>query len=222
MLIDDYVAALHRALAGPSGAKRDLVLEARDSLVDTAEAYEAGGLARPEAERLAVAEFGELREVAPGYQRELTATAGRRLGALLFVSVPLTTLMWSLVWAFFPVHAADWANRPAWFLTVARTLDVFHLATGVLGGLALLALTRGARWVRGPERVTRILALWVWAMLPVTLLLSAALQYGSRGPAGFSAFLPGVILSLTTPVLNGLQLYGAAHCLRLTRRTRPA
>ncbi|MFE3455344.1 permease prefix domain 1-containing protein [Nonomuraea sp. NPDC059194] len=222
MLIDDYVAGLHRALDGPSGAKRDLVVEARDSLADTAEAYEEGGLARAEAERLAVAEFGEVAEIAPGYQRELTATAGRRLAALLFVSVPLTTLLWSLVWAFFPVNAADWAQRPDWFLLVARLLDLFQLATGVLGGLTLLALTWGARWVRRPERLTRVLALWVWAMLPVTLLFSLALQYGSHGPTGFSGYLPGVLLSLTTPLLNGLQLYGAARCLRISRRPLPA
>ncbi|MBE1561085.1 permease prefix domain 1-containing protein [Nonomuraea africana] len=222
MLIDDYVAGLNRALEGPGGPKRDLVVEARDSLVDTAEAYEEAGLGRLEAERLAVEEFGELREIAPGYQRELTATAGRRLAALLFVSVPLTTLLWSLIWAFFPVNADDWANRPEWFLPVARALDLFHLATGVLGGLTLLALTWGARWLRRPERATRLLAVWVWAMLPVTLLFSAALQYGSQGPTGFSGFLPGMLLSLTTPLLNGLQLYCAARCLRLTRRPRPA
>lgn len=222
MLIDDYVSGLHRALDGPAGVKRDLVVEARDSLADTAEAYEADGLARLEAERLAVEEFGELAEIAPGYQRELVATAGRRLSALLFVSVPLTTLMWSLVWAFFPVNAADWAERPGWFLPVARLLDGFHLTTGVLGGLTLLALTWGARRVRRPERLTRLLALWVWAMLPVTLLLSLALQYGSHGPTGFSAFLPGMLLSLTTPLLNGLQLYGAARCLRIIRRLQPA
>ncbi|MEU4701637.1 permease prefix domain 1-containing protein [Nonomuraea dietziae] len=222
MLIDDYVAGLAWALDGPAGPKRDLVVEARDSLVDTAEAYQEEGMARVEAELLAVEEFGELREIAPAYQRELTATAGRRLGALLFVSVPLTTLLWSLIWAFFPVDADAWAHRPDWFLPAARTLDLFHMATGVLGGLTLLVLTWGSRWVRRPERVTRLLAVWVWTMLPVTLLLSAALQYGSQGPAGFSAFLPGMILSLTTPLLNGLQLYAAARCLRLTRRLRAA
>ncbi|WP_246005242.1 hypothetical protein [[Actinomadura] parvosata] len=44
--------------------------------MDTADALEADGLERAEAERLAVAEFGAVHEVAPGYQAELTAVAG--------------------------------------------------------------------------------------------------------------------------------------------------
>src|SRR5688500_19298305 len=98
MLIDDYVAELNRAITGPPGPKRDLVVEARDSLTDTADALEAEGLDRTEAERVAVAEFGPVAEIAPDYQAELTSASGRRLGFLLFVSVPITALMWSVLW----------------------------------------------------------------------------------------------------------------------------
>jgi hypothetical protein len=53
-------------------------MEARDSLVDAAESYEREGLAREGAERRAVAEFGRVREIGPGYQAELDVSQARR------------------------------------------------------------------------------------------------------------------------------------------------
>jgi hypothetical protein len=72
-VIDDYVTALDRTLRGPRRARRDLVTEARDSLTDCAEAYLAEGMDQAGAERMAVADFGTVAEIAPGYQEELTA-----------------------------------------------------------------------------------------------------------------------------------------------------
>src|SRR5690606_27547686 len=114
MLIDDYVSELDRALRGPPGPKRGLGGEARDRLLDTAEALESEGLAREEAERQAVKECGDIAEITPGYQMELTAASGRRLGTLLFVSVPITVAMWSVLWRISPGDAATWASAPAW------------------------------------------------------------------------------------------------------------
>ncbi|MER5320950.1 permease prefix domain 1-containing protein [Streptosporangium roseum] len=74
-VIDDFVDRLCRMLKGPSHAKRDLLAEARDGLVDAAEALERRGFGRVEAERRAVREFGLLGEIAHGYQRELSAQA---------------------------------------------------------------------------------------------------------------------------------------------------
>lgn len=217
MLIDDYVAELGGALAGPAGPKRDLVVEARDSLVDAADALEAGGLDRATAERLAVEEFGEVEAIAPGYQTELTACAGRRLAALLFFSVPLTALSWSVIWHFFPADPAIWANEPAWYAVASKALDIVQLGVGVAGGLALLALGRGARLVRRARVITRSLGGLVLAMLAVTTVLGAALTVGIDGPVGFATYAPGVLVSLTTYALAGVQLYGAVRCLRITR-----
>ncbi|ACZ88008.1 permease prefix domain 1-containing protein [Streptosporangium roseum] len=74
-VIDDYVDRLYRMLKGPSHAKRDLLAEARDGLLDATEALERRGLGRVEAERRAVREFGLLSEIAHGYQRELSVQA---------------------------------------------------------------------------------------------------------------------------------------------------
>ncbi|MEU6999006.1 permease prefix domain 1-containing protein [Nonomuraea sp. NPDC046570] len=213
MLIDDYVADLGDSLRGPRGPKHDLVVEARDSLVDAAESFEAEGLDRAEAERLAVLEFGSVAEIAPAYQEELAAVAGRRLGILLFISVPTTALLWSLIWQVFPVDVNDWAHKPDWFVPAARALDILQFATGVFGAVGLLLLRRR---VRGPRLVTRSLGVLVWASLPLGLGLCLALQFGSRGPAGFDGYPPGVLLSVASLVVWLLQLYCATRCIRVS------
>ncbi|WP_037969778.1 permease prefix domain 1-containing protein [Streptosporangium amethystogenes] len=217
-VIDDYVTGLGHALRGPRGPRLDMITEARDSLLDTAEALEGDGLEREEAERAAVEEFGTIEEIAPGYQEELSIAAGRRLAVVLFLTVPLTTAMWSLIWKVFPAAPMAYETRPDWFVPVARGLDILQMLIGVLGGVALFALGRGLRRIRRPRLVTRFLGLLVWAMLPVMLALSGALMFGSSGPDGFGDYLPGAGVALMSLLFWGLQLYGAFTCLSLTRR----
>ncbi|MEU7888926.1 permease prefix domain 1-containing protein [Microbispora bryophytorum] len=218
--IDEYVASMRHALRGPGGARRDLLTEARDSLLDAAEAYEGEGLPRDEAERLAVADFGTVPEVAPGFQGELTVSQGRRTAALLFLSVPLMAFMWAVIWRIFPEspHVAE--IKPVWFGPLARTVDLLQLGVGVIGGLALLALGRGARLVRRPALVTRGLGLFVWIQTPLIAVMGLTLAAGAQGPVGFSGYLPGVAVSLISYALAGWMLYSAAHCLRCTRAVR--
>ncbi|MBB2915067.1 hypothetical protein FHS43_006387 [Streptosporangium becharense] len=217
-VIDDYVAGLGRALRGPRRLRLDLVAEARDSLLDTAEALEGDGLDRAEAERVAVEEFGPVGVIAPAYQEELSIAAGRRLAAVLFVTVPLTTLMWSVIWRLYPASLTEYGARPDWFLPVARGLDILQLLVGLVGGAALFALGRGLRRIRRPLLVTRRLALLVWLMLPVTLALSVALTTGSRHPVVLGDYPPGVGMSLVSYLFWTVQLYAATRCLSLTRR----
>ncbi|MFB4263926.1 permease prefix domain 1-containing protein [Nonomuraea sp. GTA35] len=216
MLIDDYVAELDGVLSGPNGPKRDLVVEARDSLVDTADALEADGLARAEAERQAVAEFGEIHEVAPGYQAELTAVAGRRLGVLLFISVPITVAMWSALWRIYPAGDDAWLNQPWWYSPASRLLDLIQLGTGLYGGLVLFALSRGARWIRRPRLATRSLGVLVFAALPITGGLGMLMTFGMESPNTLHG-LPAVLANLVTWAMSGLQIYGATRCVRMTR-----
>ncbi|GGS49028.1 hypothetical protein GCM10010156_04610 [Planobispora rosea] len=223
-VIDDYVTGLSRALDGPRGPKRDLVTEARDSLIDAAEALELDGLDRSEAERAAVEEFGTIAEIAPGYQRELSVAAGRRLAALLFLSVPLTAVMWTAIWRVFPVDTISYAAQPGWFVPVARAVDITQLGIGVIGAFALLALGRGRRRIRRPWLVTRALGMFVWAMLPVMLVLCWALMYGSGRSFGFSDYTPGLAASALSYGVWGLQVYCATRCIGVTAsagRIRP-
>ncbi|NUR85147.1 MAG: hypothetical protein HOY71_13770, partial [Nonomuraea sp.] len=158
--------------------------------------------------------------IAPGYQSELTAVAGRRLGMLLFISVPLTALMWSLVWRLHPADPPIWSGRPTWYVLVSRMLDICQLATGLYGGLALLALGRGARWIRRPRLITRSLGIVVWGMLPISGCMSLVLSYSAPGPGSMADFLPAVLANLATAAFWGLQIYGATRCIRVTRATR--
>ncbi|GAA2857275.1 permease prefix domain 1-containing protein [Nonomuraea rubra] len=216
MLIDDYVAELDGVLSGPHGPKRDLVVEARDSLVDTADALEADGLERAEAERQAVAEFGEVHEVAPGYQAELTAVAGRRLGVLLFISVPITVAMWSVLWRIYPAGDDVWLSQPWWYSPASRLLDIIQLGTGLYGGLVLFALSRGARWIRRPRLATRSLGVLVFASLPVTGGLGLLMTFGMESPNTLQG-LPAVLANLVTSAMWGIQIYCATRCVRMTR-----
>ncbi|GII84950.1 hypothetical protein Ssi03_29400 [Sphaerisporangium siamense] len=224
-VIDDYVTELRRTLRGPIRLRRDMVTEARDSLADTADAYHAEGLDRTEAERLAVAEFGPVDEIAPGYQEELAACQGRRTAAVLFIAVPVNTGMWSLIWRIYP--GDEWAPlKPAWFSPLAHFLDVFQFAMGVVGALMLLAFTRGPRRLRRPMTLTRAIGVLLWIQVPAIIGMSAALTYG-RGTVlqDTTFFPPGVAASLFSYAVAGWLLCGATRCLLVTRRApapRPA
>jgi hypothetical protein len=219
--IDDHVAALGHRLRGPRRLKRDLLAEARDSLVDAAEALEAGGLDRDEAERVAVAEFGEVAEIVPGYQAELAACQGRRTAALLFVSVPATTLMWSELWHFYPWSPASLTEAPSWFLPLARLIDWLQILTGIAGALALLALGRFSRRVGDPCRLTRRLGILVLVQIPVIGLATSVLSLAaSPSLATFEDYLPGQVVSLISTLLCVWQLSSALRCLYATSYAR--
>lgn len=217
MLIDDYVAELGRAIVGPAGLKRDMVVEARDGLVDAAEALQAEGVPREEAERLAVAGFGAVEEVAPDYQEELTAAAGRRLGLLLMVVGPLTWLMWWSVWRMFPGDVTAWEQRPEWYGLLSRAVDALQLFTGAVGGAMLLALGRGGWIARKSRLVTRAAAIYVRVLLPLTLLLCLPLMSGAEPMEGQDEYAPWMGAAMASLALMGLQLWHAGRCLRLTR-----
>ncbi|GIH93703.1 permease prefix domain 1-containing protein [Planobispora siamensis] len=221
-VIDDYVTGLSRALRGPRGPKLDLVTEARDSLFDAAEALECDGLDRAEAERVAVREFGTIEEIAPGYQEELSVSAGRRLAILLFVAVPITAIMWNTIWQIFPTNVVSYTAAPHWFIPVARAVDGLQIVIGAIGAMALLALGRGRRRIRRPERVTRALAVFVWAMVPVMFVLCSALMYGSNGPVGFSDYPPGLVATAVSYGLWALKVALATRCIGVTRHRAPA
>ncbi|WP_405150839.1 permease prefix domain 1-containing protein [Sphaerisporangium sp. NBC_01403] len=220
-VIDDYVTTLGRSLRGPRRVRRDLVAEARDGLADTAEAYLAQGMDQDEAERTAVAEFGTVTEVAPGYQEELTAHQGRRTAAVLFITVPLMTLMWSGIWRIFPEDAsAASALKPAWFGPLARFLDLFQFGMGILGGLALVILAGRLRRVRRPDLVTRALGILLWIQVPAIVLISAALTAGGEsGLAGFDDYFPGMVASVISYLIAGWLLCTATRCLIVSRAT---
>ncbi|MFC4530584.1 permease prefix domain 1-containing protein [Sphaerisporangium dianthi] len=223
-VIDDYVTTLDRTLRGPARVRRDLVTEARDSLADATEAHLAEGVGRDEAERMAVAEFGPVGEIAPGYQEELAAQQGRRTAAVLFLTVPLMTLIWSGIWIVYPEPAATLiAGKPAWFTPLARFLDFFQFGMGVLGAFALFAFGRGRGRLKRPGVLTRALGILVWIQVPVVFFIGLALAAGAgRSFSGFTDYTPGTVASVLSYLMCGTLLWSAARCLIASRPTQPA
>ena len=217
--IDDYLTALDRRLRGPGRIKRDLLTEARDGLVDCAEAYQAAGLDRDAAERRAVAEFGPVAEIAAGYQEELAAWTGRRLALLVFATVPVTALLWALTWQVFPEPAGrEWAAAPGWFRTAAHLLDWSQLVLGALGALALAGFGRGARRPTRPRALARVFGAAVLAEVVVVGALAGALMIaGAHTLDEFLAFPPGLAAGLYSAAVTVWQACWAVGCLRVTR-----
>ncbi|MFC6080576.1 permease prefix domain 1-containing protein [Sphaerisporangium aureirubrum] len=218
-VIDDYVTTLARTLRGPGRLRRDMVAEARDGLEDAAAAYRAEGTDPVAAERMAVAEFGPIAEVAPGYQEELAASVGRRTAAMMFLTVPVITVLWTMVWHVYPeLPPPTYEGKPSWFMPLARFLDFVQFAMGLLGAAALLLLSRKWRGVRRPETLTRALGALLWIQAPVIFLMSAALTVGAGSALdGFHRYTPGLVLTIATTLSHVWLLYAATRCLITTR-----
>lgn len=152
--IDDYVAGLDAALHGPNRVREDLVAEARHSLIDAAEAYRRSGLSPAEAAGRAVAEFGEYRQVVPGYQAELAVAQGRRTALLIALALPVLTVLAPLMWWHGP-----WPGTPAspYYLRLAQAFDYLSLGGGVVAALVLVGFGPGSRYIADGVRLTRAL-----------------------------------------------------------------
>ncbi|MDX6280209.1 MAG: hypothetical protein QOH03_1280, partial [Kribbellaceae bacterium] len=141
--VETYLTGLSRALRGPRRRKADLMAEARDSLVDATEAYQAEGLSPVEAAEQAVADFGDLDEVVPGYRSELGIAQGRRTAVLLLLVMMAQPLIWQEgLWS--------WNQHPDSDNPVVFLLNQLVIAVGGLsiagGVLVLLATGIGLRY----------------------------------------------------------------------------
>jgi hypothetical protein len=211
--VDEYVARLGAALPGPRRRKADLVAEARDSLIDASEALKARGYDRGTAERIAVADFGDLDEVVPGYRTELGFVQGRRT-AVLLVSVmlaqPIVWLEGTWPWNQDVDESAPSAVQPL----LDRFVELSGLVVIIASIIAVAALGIGVRsqLVRG--QVVRTTA---FVALASCLLIGG----GSIGLAVVGAHSAGEaitgILWIGLFVLTPLTAVGlsAGRCLRL-------
>lgn len=147
-LIDTYLTELAGALRGPRRAKADLLAEARDSLIDATEAYEAGGVDRGTAERQAVRDFGAVSEIAPGYQAELGLSQGKRTILLILFVFAAQPFIWG--------YAFRWATNTS----NEDTRTGVQLADDLvenLGGVTMLVALLGvlAYWLGMRSRAVR-------------------------------------------------------------------
>lgn len=147
-----HVAALDRVLRGPGSVKQSMIAEVRDGLDDAAAAYRADGLDPEQAAAVAVQDFGEVHEIAPLLQEELTAQQGRRTALLLAVAFPAMLLAWDVLWK---AGNAWTAPPPAVVALLARAVDVLTVLVTAAALVLLLITFRG----RLPRRLTRVTGL---------------------------------------------------------------
>jgi hypothetical protein len=220
MRIEEYVDSLDRRLTGPRRVKQDMLAEARDSLVDAAEAYEAGGLAPGDAQARAVAEFGAVGPIAGAYQRELAATVGRRL-ALLVALYPIGAILLSdLMWRGAPWSGAT--SAPASYGPIARALDWMPYVLGTFAVVALVALRRLARGGEDPRRLCLLLGTGTIALLGAATGLGAAIWFLTvvTWPAALT-WPPMIIGGIAFIAVFTAQLAAALRCLRVARSAVP-
>lgn len=165
--VEHYVATLGRALPGPRRLRRELLEELRTGLLDAAEAHRRAGLPADEAERRAVSESGNVREIAEDFRAELAAVQGRRAAMVLALTMLAGVVAWDVVWNFAPHGPA-----PPIVVTLAGVVDWAGLAGGLSALAAIALLVFGAR---RRQAVRPILA----GMVVVTGLSIAMVMGGS-------------------------------------------
>jgi hypothetical protein len=209
--VDEYLTALRQSLGGPRRRQADLLAEARDHLTDATEAFEADGLDREQAEREAVADFGELSEVVPGYRAELAVSQSRRTAMLLFAVLMAQPIVWlDGVWS--------WNNTPD---QPNALNDVLHSLVQAVGGLsiagavlAVIATGIGQRFPLVRDHVSRVTA--QFALVSAVVVGAIGVGMASLSPdrldvpalsvVGVFVVLPLLVVSIQ-----------AGRCLRLAR-----
>ncbi|ANN20460.1 hypothetical protein SD37_35995 [Amycolatopsis orientalis] len=216
--IEVYLGDLKSRLSGSAAAKADLLTEARDGLHDAAEAYRAGGVEEPEAERRAVADFGPVDVIARAYQAELGLRRDIRVLWELIVGVPVLMFAWDFARA---LSFGDWSRfgdpPPSWYhrvIDVADTLAALAPVVAVAGVIAARLLSR--RGDGGPT--ARVVSLALAAAVGANLL-AVTMYGGATGvlePARLVVSVPCVVMSAAW-ILFSLRLTVAAR-----RHRRPA
>jgi hypothetical protein len=177
-VIETYVAELGRTLRGPRRAKADLLAEARDSLVDAAEARRVG-LSHEEAEHEAVAEFGAIRDIAPGYQTELGLAQARRTALVVFGVLAALEPASHLAWRSGGPSAT---SHPAWYPLLAHLVDWVGIAAlgGALLGVAGCAI--GVRHLSVGRGLTRSVGVFAAAVAGCFAAGGLLLTLGNPAP----------------------------------------
>ncbi|GIH11458.1 hypothetical protein Rhe02_95250 [Rhizocola hellebori] len=196
--IDCYVDRLAGALVGPRRAKADLVTEARHGLIDAASAHHADGMAWPEAERLAVAEFGAVKELLPGYQAELGIAQMRRTAMLVFTVLVAQAVVWSRI-----------IDPPVPRSGLPATLDAMIGWLGLLAMLGAAAAVISLRYLPTRRDATVIAGFSALTLSILIALLGVAITATSGGDLRWTIAFGLLPMAWTA--------HSARRCLRASR-----
>lgn len=210
-MIDAYITELGRALRGPRRVKADLLTEARDSLVDAADAYQSKGLAREQAERQAVAEFGDVRQIAPAYQATLGLAQARRTALLVLCARTPEFVGSEYVWR---SSAYDWTWQPGpGYLLLTRIVDWMAIGGIACALLAVLACGIGVRYLGVRRWLSR--AIGVGALAGCASGVVAGLLLVGLNPDAMVMIRsgPALLWTVTTALTSLWILVSARRCL---------
>jgi hypothetical protein len=208
-----HVAELDRVLYGPAAVKRSMIAEVRDGLHDAAAAYRAGGLDPQRAAAVAVRDFGEVREIAPLMQEELTARQGRRTALMVVVTFPAMLLAWDALWR----SGNGWSAPPPPAVAVlARAVDVI---TVLVTAAALVMLLATLRRRPSPRRVTGLTGLLAAAGVLGCSGTSVVMNLLNQGQAAamLTTQPPVAVVSGLSAVVTALVTRSAIRSLRTAR-----
>jgi hypothetical protein len=176
-----YLASLDAALVGPRRVKNGLLQEARDHLDDASAAYVRAGYDDGHAAALAVADFGTVDEVAPGFQSTLAVASARRTALLLVGALAIQPFVWDG-----PVNPNHGSPDGVLYAILDVGVEVFGglaLATAVV---LLLAGGIGRRWIgdgRLLARVTALVTLASTVSIKLSGLAMTLVSVGHLAPA---------------------------------------
>jgi hypothetical protein len=198
-LIEAYVTELDSALRGPRGVKADMIAEARDGLLDASEAYERGGLDPEDAQRRAIADFGPVPAIAPDYQTQLGLSQGRKTVLMMCLSLAAQPLMWRVL---LPLAGHPQSSGSAAYNLVNYLVEGIG-ALSIAGGLVLtLALGRGTRYLRGPDRLIRAAGVFALVVCAVFVVLGTLMSaFGSADGRAWNG-VPMLALLLYVPLMH--------------------
>jgi len=209
--VDEYLTDLSRSLGGPRRRRADLLTEARDHLTDATEALEAEGLSRYDAERAAVADFGALDDVVPGYRAELAVSQGRRTAVMMLMALSIQPIVWlEDTWSW-DRHPSGETAFNAFLQELVRGIGMVAIAGGVL---AVLAAGVGMRYGVVRANVSRLTGHFTMASSTVISLCGLTMTtFSGHTPTllDLSVVLGFVVLPLVFVALQ------AGRCLRLAR-----
>jgi hypothetical protein len=179
--IDEYLTALRKELRGPRRRKADLLAEARDHLTDATEAFEADGFERYDAETHAVADFGSIEDVAPGYRADLAISQSRRTAVLLFAALIIQPIVWLQgVWTWSQDTAAP-APLNGFLQELVRGVGFVVIVGAVL---AVVAAGIGTRHPLIRDHVSRVTGVFSLVSATAVGLISLAMPVTSHSPIG--------------------------------------
>jgi hypothetical protein len=137
--IEGYLNAVATHLTGPARARRAILAELHDGLLEATSAQQAHGATPHQAATAAIEEFGDPAMIARGFASELAAASARRVAVTLTSTGPFVGLLWLAAYAtsrLGPVELAPpwrWPAAPAgsWFAfpIVGAAVLVSALAT---------------------------------------------------------------------------------------------